>query len=437
MRWRLARTSIFAALKSSLYRAWMPEVKTPVRNAYLVNQPELVKIALIERPDDFPKAEVIRCTLYDLLGDSVFGTNGELWKRQRRMIDPAFAGGRLKEVFPAMCDAAETCVARLGNLADGAPVEMEFETSHAAADVIFRTLFSEPIETDDAQAVFHAFRRYQRTAPVLSMLDIMNAPGWIPRVGRKAARKEGRAIRALLRRYVDQRAADIAAGVAPDDLATKIMTTHDPVTGDQFDAKEMLDQVAIFFLAGHETSASALAWTLYLLANDPVIQERTAAEIDVALGDRRPEFSDLRKLPLARNVFREALRLYPPVPMMVRETKHHEHFRSRDIAKMSMFILSPWHLQRHERIWPNPDQFDPDRWSDHAQKGAQTDAYMPFSARPRVCTGAGFAMLEGVLLLAMIVRAFQLTPVADRVPTPVTQLTVRSDIGVWLSLKPR
>ena len=436
-RWRLARQNIFAALKPTLYRAWMAEVKTPFRNAYLVNQPDLVKTALVDRPDDFPKAEVIRRTLYDLLGDSVFVTNGELWKRQRRMIDPAFAGGRLREVFPAMLEAAETFVARLSPLADGREVEMEFETSHAAADVIFRTLFSEPIDTDDAQAVFHAFRRYQRTAPVLSMLDIMNAPRWIPRPGRKRAREEGRAIRSLLRKYVDRRAAEIAEGTAPQDLATSIMTTSDPVTGDRFDAGEMLDQVAIFFLAGHETSASALAWTLYLLANDHEAQDRVAAEVESVLTDRRPEFSDLKRLPFARNVFREALRLYPPVPMMVRETVRPEHFRNRDLAKMSMYILSPWHLHRHERIWPNPDQFDPDRWERPEEKGLQAEAYLPFSAGPRVCTGAGFAMLEGVLLLALVIRSFRFAPVSDKPPAPVTQLTVRSETGVWLSVRRR
>lgn len=436
-RWRLAQRNIFAALKPTLYRAWMAEVKTPFRNAYLVNQPDLVKTALVDRPDDFPKAEAIRRTLYDLLGDSVFVTNGDLWKRQRRMIDPAFAGGRLKEVFPAMLDAAETCVARLATVADGREVEMEFETSHAAADVIFRTLFSEPIETEDAQAVFHAFRRYQRTAPVLSILDIVNAPRWIPRPGRKRAQEEGRAIRALLRKYVDKRAAEIEAGAAPDDLATKIMTTTDPVTGDRFDADEMLDQVAIFFLAGHETSASALAWTLYLLANDPSAQARVADEVIAALGDRRPDFSDLKRLPFTRNVFREALRLYPPVPMMVRETTQAEQFRNRNLAKMSMYILSPWHLHRHERIWPKPDQFDPDRWGRPEERIPQTDAYMPFSAGPRVCTGAGFAMLEGVLLLALIIRSFRVEPVDGRTPEPVTQLTVRSETGVWLSVQRR
>lgn len=444
-RWRLARRSIFAALKASLYRAWMAEVKTPVRNAYLANQPELVKIALTERPDDFPKAEAIRRTLFDLLGDSVFVTNGELWKRQRRMIDPAFEGGRLREAFPAMAAAGEGCVARLAPLADGRETEVEFETSHAAADVIFRTLFSEPIGTAAAQEVFHAFRRYQKTAPVLSALDIMNAPAWIPRPGRRAARREGRAIRAMLRSYVDRRAEDIAAGTAPDDLATKIMTTTDPVTGDRFGPAEMLDQVAIFFLAGHETSASALAWTLYLLANDQDAQDRAAAEVEAALGQaapaggaaRAPEFSDLKRLAFTRDVFREALRLYPPVPMMVRETTRPERFRNRDIAQGSMFILSPWHLQRHERLWTDPDVFDPDRWRREEDKQAQRDAYMPFSAGPRVCTGAGFAMLEGVLLLALLLRAYRFEPAPGKTPEPVTQLTVRSETGIWLRISPR
>lgn len=415
----------------------MAEVKTPVRNAYLVNQPELVRTALTDRPDDFPKADVIRRTLFDLLGDSVFVTNGALWKRQRRMIDPAFEGGRLREVFPSMRAAAHGCVQRLAALADGRETEVEFETSHAAADVIFRTLFSEPIETQAAQDVFHAFRRYQKTAPVLSMLDIMGAPNWIPRPGRAAARAEGQAIRALLRAYVEQRAAEIAAGTAPNDLATKIMTTRDPETGDQFGADEMLDQVAIFFLAGHETSASALAWALYLIANAPDIQARMQAEINDAVGTREMELADMKRLSFTRDVFREVLRLYPPVPMMVRETVRPEVFRNRRLKTGSMFILSPWHLQRHERLWQNPDQFDPDRWQRPSERQATRNAYMPFSAGPRVCSGAGFAMMEGVLLLAELVRAYRFSPVEGRVPEPVTQLTVRSDNGIWLSIHRR
>jgi cytochrome P450 len=434
-RWRAARRSIFDALKPTLYRAWMAELKTPFRNSYFVNDPVILKVAMHERPDDFPKASSIRASLHDLLGEAVFLTNGDVWKRQRRMIDPAFEGGRLRDTFPAMVAAAESCATRLAGRADGKPIEMEFETSYFAADVIFRTLFSEPIDTGDAQEIFAAFRRYQQTAPILNALDLMNAPKWIPRPRRRKIRREARTIRALLRRYVDRRADQIAAGTAPNDLATKIMTTTDPVTGDRFTADEMLDQVAIFFLAGHETSASALGWALYLLANDEKAQARSAVEAQAISAP--PEFGDIRRLAFTRDVYRETLRLYPPVPMMVRETARKERFRDRDIAKGSIFIMSPWHLHRHERIWRNGDAFDPGRWSRSDEAGSRRDAYMPFSAGPRVCTGAGFAMLEGVLLLTTLLRRFHIGPVPERPPVPVTQLTVRSETGVWLTLRPR
>lgn len=434
-RWRMARRNLFSPLKSGLYRAWMAEVKTPFRDAYLVNQPHLVREALVRRPEDLPKAEAIGLTLGDLLGKSVFVTNDALWRRQRRIIDPAFEGGRLRHSFHAMRAAATGAAARLSPLADGREIEMEFAASHAAADVIFRTLFSEPISSTAAQKVFAAFRRYQAAAPVVSFLDAVGAPSWLPRW--RQGRKEARAIRRLLKAFVDRRAEEIAAGRAPDDLATKIMTTPDPETGEIFSREEMLDQVAIFFLAGHETSASALAWALYLLANDGEAQARAQAEIDEALGEEAPEFTAIRRLSFTRDVLREALRLYPPVPMMVRETAREERMRNRTLAKGSLFILSPWHLHRHERLWPAPDSFDPDRWRRAEQKEAQQTAYMPFSAGPRVCPGAGFAMLEGVLMLALLLRAFRFAPSDARPPVPVAQLTVRSGTGIWLKVVKR
>ena len=224
------------------------------------------------------------------------------------------------------------------------------------------------------------------------------------------------------------------AANAPDDLATKIMTAKDPETGQGFDTQEMVDQVAIFFLAGHETSASALAWTLYLMALFPDWQEKVAQEAD-ALEDE--SFSAISKLRISRDVFREALRLYPPVPMMVREATCPERFRDRDIAKGAQLVLSPWHQHRHERLWDNPDGFDPTRWATENGKKCQREAYMPFSAGPRVCTGAGFAMVEGVLLLSSILRQFRVEPVVGKEPVPVAHLTVRSKNGIWLRLRAR
>ncbi len=421
---RLFRADILSAQPARLYRAWMAEFRTPFFRSYLCNDPALVRRVLQERPDDFPKSDRIREGLAPLLGQSVFVTNGETWKRQRRIIDPAFEGGRLKDTFPAMWAAGEAAVARMG----AGVVEVEEFASHAAADVIFRTLFSLPIENRDASGVFHAFRAYQRTQPILNLAAFLPLPRWMPRLHKRRTLRAAAEIRRLITQMTERRAGEIAAGTAPDDLATKIMVTADPVTGERFGTEEMVDQVAIFFLAGHETSASALGWALWLLAAHPEVQDRVAEEV----AGLEPEFGAVARLRLTRDVFREVLRLYPPVPMMVRETTCPEEFRGRAVGPGAQVVLSPWHLGRHERIWGDPDGFDPDRWAREETKAAARDGWLPFSSGPRVCTGAGFAMVEGVLLLALLVRAFRFEVVEGRVPVPVAHLTVRARDGVWL-----
>jgi cytochrome P450 len=428
---RLFRQDILSAQPAKLYRAWMAEFRTPFFRSYLANQPELVRLVLKERPMDFPKSNRVREGLKPLLGNSVFLTNGETWKRQRRIIDPAFEGGRLRDTFPAMLAAGQAAVERLSVATQ--PVDIEAETSHIAADVIFRTLFSIPITDDVASEVFHQFRDYQRVQPLLNIAAFIPLPHWFPRFHKRKTKDTARSIRNLIRQLTTQRMAEIAAGTAPDDLATKIMTTKDPETGEIFSTEEMVDQVAIFFLAGHETSASALAWALYLLAVNPESQQQVAAES--AAFNAAAGFSNLSKLRFTRDVFRETLRLYPPVPMMVRETVQRETLRNRSVPKGSQIVLSPWHLHRHERLWHRPDEFDPRRFQSENGKTCLRDAFIPFSTGPRVCPGAGFAMVEGPLLLGTIVGAFEISAV--NTPVPVAHLTVRSKDGIQLRLRPR
>ncbi len=430
---KLFRQDLLSAQPQRLYRAWMAEFRTPFFRSFLINQPELIDTVLQDRPDDFPKSDRIREGLKPLLGESVFLTNGSTWKRQRRIIDPSFEGGRLKDTFPAMLAASEACVDRL-RPQDGQIVEIEEVTSHAAADVIFRTLFSVPIENDVATQVFNRFRAFQRAQPLLNIAAFLQLPRWLPRLHSRATRQNAAEIRDLLKKLTTERATAIKAGHAPDDLATKIMTAKDPLTGNGFDTEEMIDQVAIFFLAGHETSASALAWSLYLMALYPEWQERLAAEAS-AMEDK--SFSVMSKLKVSRDVFRETLRLYPPIPMMVREAACPENFRNRSVQKGSQIVISPWHLHRHERLWDRPDEFDPSRW--HSENGqiCQREAYIPFSTGPRVCTGAGFAMVEGPLILSMLVRRFRFEVVNGKIPVPVAHLTVRSRDGIWLRVVER
>jgi cytochrome P450 len=180
-----------------------------------------------------------------------------------------------------------------------------------------------------------------------------------------------------------------------------------------------------------------LAWALYLLALYPDWQDKLAEEALEGYGEDGPEFAQVGKLRLARDIFRETLRLYPPVPMMVREAQCPERFRDRDVPKGAQIVLSPWHQHRHERLWDRPDEFDPARFGTENGKTCLRSAYMPFSAGQRVCTGAGFAMIEGPLLLSMLVRAYRFDLVPDRPAMPVAHLTVRGEDGIWLRITPR
>ncbi|MBT8409045.1 MAG: cytochrome P450, partial [Alphaproteobacteria bacterium] len=244
-----------------------------------------------------------------------------------------------------------------------------------------------------------------------------------------------RTIRGLIGKMVRARLTALDEGRAPDDLATALLVATDPETGERMSGAEMVDQVAIFFLAGHETSASALAWALYLLARDPAAQDRVAAEAAAFL--ENPEFANLSALAFTRDVFRETLRLYPPVPMMVRETTQPEHFRDRDLPRGAQIVISPWHLHRHTRLWQDPDAFRPDRWQTENGRACQRDAYIPFSSGARVCTGAGFAMIEGPLLLALLTARHIFRPGAGPKPVPVAHLTVRSREGITLDVRSR
>lgn len=433
---RLFRRDILSALPERLYGARMADFRTPFFRSCLINEAALWRLVLNERPGDFPKSNRIRAGLEPLLGRSVFVTNGAEWRRQRRIIDPAFEGGRLRDTFPAMLEASLAACARMARAAGQGPVEVEEQMSHAAADVIFRTLFSVPIEDETAGEVFRAFRAHQATQPILNLAAFLPLPRWFPRFHRRETLRTARHIRALITAMTEARARDIAAGCAPDDLATKIMTTPDPKDGKPFDTAEMVDQVAIFFLAGHETSASALAWTLYLIAGNDSLQDRLAAEAEITLGDS-PAFADVSRLTLARDTFREALRLYPPVPMMVRETTKPETFRSRALKPGTQIVISPWHLGRHTRLWENPDAFCPQRWQTVEGRKAAREGFIPFSSGPRVCTGAGFAMVEGPLMLAMLARRLRFAPIPGAVPEPVAHLTVRARHGIRLAVSAR
>jgi cytochrome P450 len=201
---------------------------------------------------------------------------------------------------------------------------------------------------------------------------------------------------------------------------------------------EIRNQVAVMFLAGHETSASALSWALYLIARDKDVQRRLQAEADAVYsgqGHLKPQ--QMRQLKFTRDVFREALRLYPPVAFVPRDITVLETLRGKALKRGSAIFVSIWLLHRHRKIWPNPDDFDPDRFTRAEEKQCIREAYLPFSQGPRVCLGASFAMQEAVIILSMIARNFDLSVCPDHTPRPVARLTLRSENGIRLKFSTR
>jgi len=437
---RSARHSWLDGLSDRSYQMQMGEVHLPGVDLYMVNDPAQVQRILADEAPLFPKSALLADALRPLLGDSIFTTNGTQWRRQREMMNPAFAQARLEASFPVMAAAADDMMARMDATAQaGDEIDIEIEMTHVTADIIFRTIFSEPLTGADALRVFEAFADYQALAPKLMLPSLFGLrwlvwPWTLARSRRAAAE-----IRQLLERLIQPRHQAWLAGntQGKNDILSAFMAARDSTPGAPFTFQELVDQVAMLFLAGHETSASALGWATHLIANAPGVQERMAVEAVAAMGHGPAAQTHMKAMPLTRNVFREALRLFPPVGFIARESAQRCPMRDKVVPQGASVVVSPWLIQRHRNRWGAPDDFDPDRFEREESRDALRNAYLPFGMGPRVCLGAAFALQEATLILASIVRGFHLAPLPGHTPMPVGRLTIRSENGVRLRIERR
>lgn len=443
-----ARHSWLHGLYARSYRMKMGEVHLFGQHVYMVNEPAWVRHVLVDERANYPKHRLLDEALRPLLGASLITTDGALWERQRRMMNPAFEQARLTVAFPLMLQAAQALIGRLDRLSDGAGHDLDIDMTHVTGDIIFRTILSEPMEGEQARRIFSAFAEFQQLAPRLSLpliyglgwLRPVLVPFWQVRRSRRAAAEIRGLLSELIRpRFERQRerpAAGRAPGAvdAPRDILESMLEAVDEASGAPMSFDEVLDQVAVLFLAGHETSASALAWALHLLANAPSVQARVQAEVDCVLGGRPPQAADLRELPLVRQVFRETLRLFPPVGFLTREAIAADRMRDKAIPPGAAVVISPWLIHRHRELWSHPDAFDPDRFDDAAGRESARSAYLPFGSGPRACIGAAFALQEATLVLAMLAQRYRFEPVPGQSPAPVGRITIRSATGVRLRI---
>jgi cytochrome P450 len=414
------------------YSMKMGKISQPGMDIFMVNDADWVRRILADTRE-YPKHRLMHRMLEPLLGSSIFTTNGAIWERQRRLVEPAFAQARLKLVFSLMADSVTGMLGRLDAVADGRSYEVDGEMTYVTADIIFRTILSENLEEADAREIYDAFLEFQHHAQRAMILMIYRLPPWFARrASTRAATKIRTILSQIIRRRFDERERGEAG--ARQDILAGLMDACDPVTGDRFTYEELVDQVCMLFLAGHETSASALTWALYLISQCPHLQDRMLGEIGSAVGERDFELGDIKSLPAVGNVFRETLRLYPPVGFFVREAMRSACIRDKTVAEGSPILISPWLMHRHRTMWERPDDFDPDRFDTPAGKESAKCAYIPFSKGPRVCIGAAYATQEAVLILASIVRRYRIEADPGHVPRVVGRVTIRSGNGVRVRL---
>ena len=400
------------------YMIRAPFTRTPT---YVVNCPKTISRVMKSEVDNFPKCDLTTAALDGLVGDSIFTVSGDVWKRQHRMINQVFAKLKLRDVFEEMRSAVVESLDRI-EARVGQTLSLDAEMANVTADVIFRTMFSRPIGDSEAKLIFEEFASYQDDLPHTTLWSLLTSTTHNRKTLPKAALRAAGRIREVILKLLTERR---SGAVRHDDICQIIADCRDPIDGTPFTDKEAVDQIAFFFLAGHETSASALTWAFICLSGDKSVADRVAAEAQAVTPGDFIGYSDRGQLHVTRAVFREALRLYPPVAFFSRRAIAPAKLRSFEIAPDSLIVISPWIVQRHRKFWQYPEQFVPDRFLSDDFGQPLPGTWLPFGFGPRVCTGAAFATMEAELILSEICRRYHLKVEKPENIRAASRLTVK------------
>jgi cytochrome P450 len=436
-------------------------LRVPMRDLVVLNSPESVHQALVSHAKSFEKSPLIRMALDPLVGEGLFTAEGALWRRQRRLMAPVFHHAKIDALAPAMVECAERVC---HGWRDDETLDAARETTRITMAVAGRTLFGidtfdEADELGKALTVALSWADYASTRLAIAMqVELMVAlsattrvPARLrPRLEQTVTRlrspilwptRRNRELRQAIavldervQRMIDERR---AAREPNEDLLTHLLRARDQDDGGVMDDKQVRDEIITLFVAGHETTANGLAWAIYLLARHPEVYAQARAAVD-ALGGRAPTLADLDRLELLTRVFKESLRMYPPVYLFARMSIADVTVGGYAIPQNTVCLISPWALHRRADLWPEPERFDPDRFTEAAEAARPTDAWVPFSDGPRVCIGLHFAMIEAPLVLATLMQRadFELTSSEPVLPSH-DSATLRPRGGVPIRIKRR
>ncbi len=419
---RVVRTNAIRMWPRAAYDADFLRQRFLPQPMTLVNAPEAIRHVLVDNLANYRRSRASIRILRPLIGDGLLLSEGEAWRHQRRTIAPALA----PRVLPMLCRHIEQCaedaVTRLRKAA-GRPVELLTEMQAVALEIAGRSMFSLEMEQFRGRMRGELMIYAQRYSHA-RLLDMMLPPN-IPSPGDIGRRRFYRRWMQLIDEIMQARLATEHAGEERD-LFDLLRAARDPETGEAFSRAQLRDQIATLMIAGHETTAVTLFWAMYLLAHAPAYQERIAAEAGLPLAE----------LHVTRAVVQETLRLYPPAFTLARQALARDRVAGLEIPAGMVLLISPWVLQRHRKLWREPDSFDPERFMPDAPPPPRF-AFMPFGAGPRICVGAQFALAEATIVLSRLVSAFRIE-LQDGPPIiPTGIITTQPSRRPLFDLRPR
>ncbi len=419
-----------AAFGERAYRERMIYDRNWMQDFLLVNDPEGIKHVLLDNVNNYVKGRQVQRTTGPALGNGLFNANGESWKFQRRTTAPMFSMRHITDFAAPMARVAERELAAW-NASEGETIDAADAMMRLTYAIITDTMFSNDVKIDYGALAGH-FVTYLDTLGRVDLLSTLGVPHWAPTPKRIRAGATLRFFRKHIGALIERRAKEVARdpAAAPKDLLTLLIMARDPEGGALFGPSEVYDNAMTFIFAGHETTANALAWTLYLLSQFPDVDARVAEEVRAANGD-------ITKLAYSRMVIEEALRLYPPAPFVSRDSVAPDTIAGIEIRGGTAVLISPWILHRHRELWEAPDYFDPERFAPGRREKIHRFAYIPFGAGPHICIGMGFAMQEALICLSAIVSRYRLTLAPGAKVMPLARLTLRPEFGIKMRVEKR
>jgi cytochrome P450 len=400
---------------------------------YLLNHPEHIKRVLQDQPERYRKSVPRMERLKPLFGEGLTTSEGPLWRRQRRLLQPVFQHQRIASFAPVITKATATMLERWQIAAAwGQPLDVAAAMLGLTREIIGRILFGNDVDhhlQTVGQAVTTAFEHLNHR-----VWAVMALPACFPTSRNRRFRQALRRLDTSVYRLIDERC---QARQGRDDLLSRLVAARDEETGERMPASQLRDEVMTLFIAGHTTVSAALAWTLYLLAQHPEVERTLAAELATVLDGRRPTAGDLPRLAYTRMIIEEGMRLYPPTWVTARMPLQHDEIGSYRIPAQSVVLLSPYVLHRHPAFWEHPDRFEPERFSSEQSARRPRFAYFPFGGGPRLCIGQNLAMMEMLLVLAMVTQAYQLHLVPGHPVEPQARITLRPRHGILMTLHER